>query len=369
MTGAWFAPTRRPSGSPRRPSLDGYYLHLATVDSGTLSVGDRVVLEVDEAARRATERNHTATHLLHAALKNLVGEHVSQAGSEVSPDRLRFDFTHHERVGDDLLRAIEQEVSEVIMRATEVVAAIRPLEAARAAGFVAMFGEKYGDEVRTLSIDDYSRELCGGTHVANSGNIGSFRIVSESAISAGTRRIEAVTGPRAAEQARAERGQLAEVAAALKVPVDEILPRVKVLVDEAKKLRKDLAKATAADVGKLLDELEAASVDHGAWRSVVFEAKGVPMKDLQDLLLRAKQRFESFAGVVLAPAEGEVLVAAAVSADLTGKLHAGTLVKEVAGLLGGGGGGRPELAQGKGRDPAKLAAARDLAIELLGPGC
>ncbi|MCA8943304.1 MAG: alanine--tRNA ligase [Planctomycetes bacterium] len=360
-----------PSGSAAvdsTASLDGYYLHTATVESGHLSVGDKVSLAVDEAARRATERNHTATHLLHAALKQVLGGHVSQAGSEVSPDRLRFDYTHGERLTDEQLEEIEDRVNAVIMTAEPVVARVQALENARRDGFVAMFGEKYGAEVRTLSVGEFSKELCGGTHVRNSGNIGAFRIVADQAISAGTRRIEAITGQRALAAARLERHQLAGIANLLKVPVDEVGARVGALVDESKKLRKELAKATAADVGKVLDDLLAAAVDHGSWRSVVFEAKGLQMNELQDLLARAKQKLDPFAGVVFVPNDGEVLVAAGVTKDLTERVNAGNVVKEIAGLLGGGGGGRAEMAQGKGRDASKLAAARERAAAMLAEG-
>ncbi len=347
-------------------SLDGYYLHTAKVREGTLKRGASVRMQVDASARRSTERNHTATHLLHAALKNVVGEHVSQAGSEVSPERLRFDYTHGERLSDEELSRIEDQVNGVVMDAEPVVAKIRGLDEAREAGFVAMFGEKYGDEVRTLSVGEYSKELCGGTHVANSGNIGSFRIVSDSAISAGTRRIEAITGASVVDAARGERHQLDSIAKLLKVQHgDDVSARVAQLVDDMKKLRKDLQKATAADVGKALDDLVAAAEDRDGWRSVVFQCPGLQMKEAQDLLNRAKKKLESFAGVVFVPGDGEVLVTAGVTKDLTDRIQAGAIVKECAGILGGGGGGKPEMAQGKGKDAGRLAEAVERATAML----
>ncbi len=346
-------------------SLDGFWLHDVVVAEGELRPGLKVEMVVAELARRATERNHTATHLLHAALKNVLGAHVSQAGSEVSPERLRFDYTHGERLSDEQVRAIEDEVNSVVLRAVPVVPRVRPLVEARAAGYVAMFGEKYGDEVRTLTVADYSKELCGGTHVGNSGNIGTFRIVSDSAISTGTRRIEAVTGFGALELARREHADLAALSHELKAPIGEVGEKVHGLLGETRRLRKELEKATAVDLDALLKKLEAAVVTRGDARTAVLRTGPLQMKELQDLLTRAKQKLEPFAGVVLSRCDDGVLVGAAVSKALTGRLRAGELVKELTGMLGGGGGGRPELAQGKGKDAARLDDAAARAEELL----
>ncbi|MFO1052003.1 MAG: alanine--tRNA ligase [Planctomycetota bacterium] len=345
--------------------LDGYRLHHAEIQAGALEVGAEVELAVDVVARRSTERNHTATHLLHAALKNRLGAHVSQAGSEVGPERLRFDYTHGERLSEDQLRAIEDEVNGVILSATAVKPAVSRLEEARAAGFVAMFGEKYGEEVRTLSVGTYSRELCGGTHVANTGNIGSFRIVSDGAISAGTRRIEAVTGLGALESARRDRAVLADLAQRLKAPSQEVAAKVEALIEDQKRLRKELEKARAADIGSLLAELGKVVVRHGAANTAVLVTGALEGKEIQDLLTRARQSHAPFAGVVLAKGADGVAVGAAVDPSLHGRLRAGDIVKEVCGVLGGGGGGRPELAQGKGKDPERLLAAQELASIML----
>ncbi len=345
--------------------MDHYHLHTAKVLEGELKQGSSCVLEVDAAARQATERNHTATHLMHAALKKVLGSHVGQAGSEVSPERLRFDYTHGERLSPAQITEIEDEVNREIMRATPVEAVIRDLEAARAAGFVAMFGEKYGAEVRTLAVGDYSLELCGGTHVANSGNIGAFRVVSEGAVSAGTRRIEGVTGQTAIDAARAERQALSLIAGNLKVQPLEVPERVQALVQEAKKLRKDLEKALATDLGQVYRELEAALVTSGSVKTAVFETKGLNMKELQDLMTRAKQALSPFAGAFFVSSEQGVLVGALVSPELTKTIRAGDLVKELCGVLGGGGGGRPEMAQGKGQDLSKLPEAKELALQKL----
>jgi len=343
-------------------SLDGYWLHHIKVVEGTLSAGSELQLEVDAAVRRATERNHTATHLLHAALKRQIGDHVSQAGSEVGPERLRFDYTHGERLTDDQIASIEDEVNAVVMEAIDVVPAVRTLKEARDAGFVAMFGEKYGDEVRTLSVGDFSRELCGGTHVRNSGNIGSFRIVHDVAVSAGTRRIEAVTGAGSAEAARRDRLAMASLAHRLKVPLAEVATKVEGLVEDLKKTRKELEKATAADLGAVLASME--SVDRSG-PGLVFQAPGLDMKELQELLTRVRQKFDPVAAVVFSPAGDGVLVGAAVSKELTGKVQAGGLVRALASVLGGGGGGKPEQAQGKGKDVSKLPEALETARKIL----
>lgn len=338
--------------------LDGFHLHAATIASGRIEAGQTATLQVDESARRATERNHTATHLLHAALKRVLGEHVSQAGSEVGPERLRFDYTQPEKPTAEQLQQVEDLVNAQVLLAIDARAVVRPLAEARAQGFVALFGEKYGEQVRTLQVGDFSRELCGGTHVRNTGNIGSFRIVAETAIAAGTRRIEAVTGFGALELARQERTLLGGIAAALKVPPAKVGERVQELADELKRVRRELEKALAPDLDAELARLQAAAAVHDGVHTVVHERPGLLAKDAQELLKRAQKALEPFAGVVFSVVDGEVQIVAAVSPALTGSLKAGELVKQLATLLGGGGGGRPEAAQGKGRDLQRLADAR-----------
>ena len=346
-------------------SLDGYWLHRLEVESGELETGQEVRMLVDAEARRATERNHTATHLLHAALKQVLGDHVSQAGSEVSAERLRFDYTQPEKPSAEKLQQVEDLVNEQVLLAIDVAARVQGLDEARGNGFVALFGEKYGEQVRTLQVGEFSKELCGGTHVRNTGNIGSFRLVSEGAVAAGTRRIEAVTGRTALQLARAERESLQAVAGQLKVPTDKVPARVKELADELKKTRKELEKALAPDLDAEIEKLAGQVVAHDGVHTVVFERPGLDTKGAQELLHRAQQRFAPFAGVVISPAADSVLVVANVHRELTDRLGAGDLVKELTGLLGGGGGGRPEGAQGKGRDVAKVAAAVARADEAL----
>ncbi|MBZ0152838.1 MAG: alanine--tRNA ligase [Planctomycetes bacterium] len=346
-------------------ALDGFHLHQAMVESGHLEAGQPCELQVDEAARRATERNHTATHLLHAALRRVLGDHVSQAGSEVSPDRLRFDYTQPEKPSAEQLQRVEDLVNGQILLAHDVAAVVRNLDEARANGFMALFGEKYGERVRTLQVGDFSKELCGGTHVRNSGNIGSFRIVTETAVAAGTRRLEAVTGLGALELARQERLWLGQLATALKVPVARVGERVAELSDELKKTRKELEKALAPDLDAELQKLRGLAADHAGSRTVVYVRPGLQAKDAQELLRRAQQALDPFAGVVLSPGAEDVQIVVAVSPALTSRVKAGDLVKALATLLGGGGGGRPEAAQGKGKDVGKVEAAAAAAAQAL----
>ena len=346
-------------------ALDGFHLHHATVTKGQLEAGQPATFEVDETARRATERNHTATHLLHAALKRVLGDHVSQAGSEVAPDRLRFDYTQPEKPTAEQLQRVETEVNAQILSATDVASRVQKLDAARAAGFMALFGEKYGEQVRTLQVGEFSRELCGGTHVKNSGNIGLFRITTEAAIAAGTRRIEAVTGTVALELARQEQRLVQTLATNLKVAPTKVADRVQELADELKKTKKDLEKALAPDLDVELQKLRAATTTHAGVHTVVFERPGLQPGYAMDLWKRAAKELDPLVAIVLSPIEGEVHVAVGVSPSLHGKLKAGDLVKALAGVLGGGGGGKPEFAQGKGKDPSRLPAAVDHALTAL----
>ncbi|MEY4672530.1 MAG: to alanyl-tRNA synthetase [Planctomycetota bacterium] len=338
-------------------AMDGYQLHHATVSDGMLRAGDGAELRVEEDARRATERNHTATHLLHAALRRVLGTHVSQAGSEVAPERLRFDYTHPEKPSAEQLQRIEEEVNAQILLANPVQALVRDLAEARSAGFMALFGEKYGDRVRTLQVGEFSRELCGGTHVQNSGNIGAFRITTETAVSAGTRRMEAVTGTTALQMSRDERRLLGDLAQNLKVAPAKVGERVGELLEELKKVRKELEKALTPDFEVELQKLLPALVTANGVHTLVAQRPGLQAghgMEVLRLLLKAR---DPVVAVLFCPAAGEVGVVAAVSPALHGKLKAGDLVKAAATTLGGGGGGKPDLASGKGRDPAKLAEA------------
>ena len=346
--------------------VGGAHAHLGVVRAGALAVGQRVRARVDEAARRATALNHSATHLLHAALRRVLGPHVQQKGSLVAPDRLRFDFSHDAPLTREQIEAVERLVNEQIRRNAEVRAEVRPYEEAVAAGAMALFGEKYGDEVRVLSIGDFSVELCGGTHVRRAGDIGLFKIVSESGVAAGVRRIEAVTGERALRWVEENEERLQRVAELLRGRPEEadeklrqLLERQRRLERELERLRQRLAAGGAGDLASRVVEVDGVKV-------LAARLDGADAKALRSAVDQWKARLGS-AVVVLGTAgeDGKVRLAAGVTDDLTDRLKAGELVNEVAARVGGRGGGRADFAQAGGTDAARLDEALAAVPELV----
>ena len=320
----------------------------------TLRRGDTVTAQVDAERRDATRRNHTATHLLHAALRNTLGTHVKQAGSLVAPERLRFDFTHYAGLDEQDQLDLEDLVNEHILKNDEVTTTVMDLEAAVGSGAMALFGEKYADEVRVLAISDFSKELCGGTHVRRTGDIGLFKITSESSVAAGTRRIEAVTGGGVLKQLRHASQMLALLAGELRAKPDELLPAVEKLAESEKKLRKELEaqqlKRASSEAGDLAREArEVKGVRVVAARVEVTDRAA--MRQMVDDL-RAK--LSSGVIVLGSVADGKVSLIAAVTKDLTQKLDAGKIVKQAAAYVEGSGGGRKDLAEAGGKNPARL---------------
>jgi len=349
---------------------EGYSFHLLELTEGQLRVGDEVELVIDAVARRETERHHTATHLLHQALKDVLGSHVSQAGSLVAPDRLRFDFTHSKALTDDQIKRVEDIVNREILKATPVEPRHMALTEARKAGFVAMFGEKYGDEVRTLSVGHFSRELCGGTHVANTGNIGSFRIVTETSVAAGVRRIEALVGFAALAAGRADSETLDGLARSLKTPKSEIENRIAGLHQRIRTLEKDLETARSQGAEDALAQLEAEirTRETSAGNAAVLAAHvdGLDQKGLLELCDRLRKKHPSFAGILIGSGAGGLPLVATVTANLVGAgFDAGKLLSTVARTLGGGGGGRAEMARGKGSKPEAVPEALAAAWQIL----
>ncbi len=341
------------------------------VTDGTLALGDRVVARVDRAARHATEANHTATHLLHAALRATLGEHVHQAGSYVGPDKLRFDFTHGTRLSPDELRAVEDEVNERVLENLPVRPQVTTLGEARSLGAMALFGEKYGDVVRMVEIGDgsFSRELCGGTHVRCTAEIGLVKILTESSNAANVRRIEALTGPEAVRYMRRRDELVAHTAAALKTEPERLAERVAALQEQARKGAKAGA-APAVDAEALAGRAE--RVDGARVLTEIVPA--TDPKALMDLGDRVKGKLGDDAAIVLGTAlEGRVHLVVAVTPALVARgVKAGAVIKLAAQVAGGGGGGRDTVAQAGGRDPDKLpealAAARaSIEAELSGP--
>lgn len=336
---------------------NGQNLHKAKVNAGVLKEGMTVHAQVDETMRRQTEKNHTVTHLLHQALKDVLGQHVNQAGSYVGPDRLRFDFSHFGQVKPNELEEIEHIVNEKIWASLPVTTETMPIDQAKEKGAMALFGEKYGDVVRVVSISDYSLELCGGCHVGNSASIGFFKILSESGIGAGTRRIEAVTGKAAYEIVSDELKRLDTIAELLKTKPVNLVHRVKSLLSELKDVHREneslSAKMANQEAGKMLNQVETIE----GVKVLVNQVQSTDMNTLRTTVDDLKQKISSGIIVLASSQNGKVNIIAAVTKDLTEKYHAGKLVKEVAKICGGGGGGRPDMAQAGGKNPEKLEEA------------
>ncbi len=327
-------------------------VHCIKIKEGSLLLDQEVELIVTADDRKASARNHTCTHLLHASLRRILGTHVQQAGSLVDCDRLRFDFTHISGLSQDELLAIERDVNRAILTNYPVIAESKSHEQALSEGAIALFGEKYGDEVRVLSIgnDDYkeSVELCGGTHLERTGEAGFFCIISESGIAAGTRRIEAATGWQAIAQMQKQRAELNEIAASLKAKSGEVVPRLEALQAENKKLRKDVEKSAqqaATDQGKdIINKCE----DLNGIKFLATAIGSMPMKALRELMDDVRSKLPTGVACLIANEEHKVNMLIYVSKDLHGRFTAPDLIKEVAPLIGGSGGGRPDMAQAGG---------------------
>lgn len=337
---------------------NGQHLHAIIVERGTVKKGSRYTARVDEAKRMRIVKNHTATHLLHQALKDVLGRHVNQAGSLVAPDRLRFDFTHFGQVKPEELERIEAIVNEQIWKSLPVDIFYKPLEEAKAMGAMALFGEKYGDIVRVVKVGDYSLELCGGCHVPNTSAIGLFKIVSESGIGAGTRRIEAVTGEAAYRFMSEQLAILQEAAQKLKTSPKELNARLDGLFAELKELERENESLASRLAHMEAEHLTRQVKDVNGVPVLAAKVQANDMNQLRAMADDLKQKLGT-AVIVLASAQGgKVQLIAAVTDDLVKKgFHAGKLVKEVASRCGGGGGGRPDLAQAGGKDPSKVGEA------------
>jgi alanyl-tRNA synthetase len=341
------------------------------VTRGTLRKGDTVAAAVDAGRRDAVRRNHTATHILHWALRKVLGEHVEQAGSYVAPDRLRFDFTHFSALEPRELARVEEVVNARILENAPVAAEQTTIDEARAQGAMALFGEKYGDEVRMVSVGDFSKELCGGTHCDRTGDIGLFKLVSETGIAAGVRRIEAVTGRGAYERVVEEEALLGRLGEVLKAPRDRLVARAEELVAETKQLARDLEKAkrqSFAGAGAGGPFQERAKIG-----DTVIIAGALEGGNANDLRIAADQlRKQHPSAVILlgtSSGGGAANLLCALTKDVVDKgLSAGSIVKAAAKEIGGGGGGRPDMAQAGGKNPAGLQAALDLGVKLAEDG-
>lgn len=330
--------------------------HQGTLTNGALKVGDKVAAQVDAVRRARTVRNHSATHLMHKALREVLGTHVQQKGSLVDPDKTRFDFSHNAPVTDDQIRQIEEIVNAEILANAPTVAAVMPFDDAVKSGAMALFGEKYADDVRVLSIGT-SKELCGGTHVMRTGDIGLFKIVVEAGVAAGIRRVEAITGDNALHYLQALDARLNEAAAALRAQPSELVPRIGQVQDQVRALEKELEKLKSKLASSQGDELASQAVDIKGLKVLAAQLEGADVKTLRETMDKLKDKLQSAAIVLAAVADGKVSLIAGVTADATSKVKAGELVNFVAQQVGGKGGGRPDMAQAGGTDPAGLPKA------------
>ena len=334
----------------------GQHLHHVTVLTGTVSKGDRVSTGVDDSLRQRTRLNHSATHLLHAALRSVLGDHVQQKGSLVDSERLRFDFSHFEAVTPEELKQIESMVNDQVRANTEVTTRLMSMDDAVEAGAMALFGEKYGDEVRVLAMGEagFSVELCGGTHVARTGDIGVMRITSESGVAAGVRRIEGVTGSGALAQMDLTEQHLAAVCDVVKGNNDNVADKVAGLRSENRELEKEIARLKQKLATGAGTDLTAEAVEVAGIKVLAANVEGADAKSLRDVLDQVKNKLGSGVILLSAVTDDKVALTAGVTKDLTDKVKAGDLMREFAMRLGGKGGGRPDMAQGGGSDVAAL---------------
>ena len=348
--------------------------HVAEVVDGPIKVGERVHAAIDHGRRELIRRNHTATHLLDAALKQVLGDHVNQAGSLVAPDRLRFDFTHFEAMTPDELERVEGLVNAEIFAAEPIVTRVMGLEEAKASGAVALFGEKYGDVVRVVSTGDtdtpFSRELCGGTHARNTSELGLFKIVSESSVGSNARRIEAVTSAGAIEYVDERLALMNEAAATLKCRPTDLPERVSQMRDELHESRKKLSVASGSATGDVIAAALKNAVDLGGYRCVFAKLAGISGKDLRNVWdsIRDSSNGEPIACVLASTApDGKVaLLAAGTDGAVKAGFAAGDVIKQISGIVGGRGGGRPNMAQAGGTDASRIGEALDTAKSALG---
>ncbi|NLZ48678.1 MAG: alanine--tRNA ligase [Clostridiales bacterium] len=349
-----------------KKNVGGKTLHFVKVIEGSLNTGDNITLEVDSVRRDNIRKNHTGTHLLQAALKAVLGDHVHQAGSLVEEDKLRFDFTHFTAMTEEEIAKVEALVNANVMKAEPVVTEELTLEEARTKGALALFDEKYGDLVRVVSVGDFSMELCGGTHVANSGEIGLFKIISETGVAAGVRRIEAVTGFNAIKHLNSSLETIKEVASNLKCSPKEVVNKAQSLVQELKEkereineLKKELAKGAEGELLNNIKEVKGV-------KYIVATVDNMDSENLRELGDRLRNKLQSGVVVLGSVYEGKVLLLAMATKDAVDKgVHCGKIIKEVATVAGGGGGGRPDMAQAGGKKPEKLTEAIDLVEKLL----
>lgn len=334
------------------------WLHIGHLKSGRLEIGQTLTATVDADRRAGIRRAHSATHILHHALRQTLGEQATQRGSKVDRDTLRFDFTHNKPVSDDELQTIENEINLRIAEGAAVTTKLMPIAEAKQLGAMALFGEKYPDVVRVVKMGDWSIELCGGTHLTSSGQVGFCKLVAEEPVAKGVRRISAVTGPKALEKTRQLESLVKELCVALKAPADELTKRVTALQDELRDTKRELSKLTSQAAAGTVDDLIAKAETVSGVRVITHLAENVSRDAIREMIDTLRDKAAPAAVLIGAVIDGKVSLTAAVTKDLIAKgLHAGDCVKSAAKIVGGGGGGRPDMAEAGGKDPSKLADA------------
>ncbi len=329
------------------------FIHLGKLTKGEISKAE-FTSEINIENRKSIARNHTATHLLHKALRDVLGDHVQQKGSLVHPDHLRFDFTHFQQVSKHELDMVERAVNAKVRECLELDTEIKSIDEARKAGAMALFGEKYGENVRVISIGNYSKELCGGTHLRFTGEIGFFKITSESSIAAGIRRIEAITGEKAEQYIKLMENEIDEIGRHLNAPASGVMEKIEKMLAENKKLHVQMKAIRVKSAGSALDDMISKAVDVNGVKLVVAKVNIPNPGMLRPIGDQLRDKLKSGIGVIFADAGGKVSVITIVTKDLTQQYHAGKIIGKVAELVGGKGGGRPDMAMAGGKDVNKI---------------
>ena len=342
---------------------DEKYLHFGKVETGMIQVGDVVNLKIDISKRKSTARNHTATHLLHKALKKVLGDHVNQAGSLVTPDRLRFDFTHFTALSADQLEEIERQVNDAILTNYPVNTEEMSLNEAKQKGATALFGEKYADTVRVVMVGDYSMELCGGTHISATGEAGLIKIVSESSIASGVRRIEALTGTGAIEWYKEREKLLNEASMAAKTNPEEISSKIAEMADELKKTRRELEEIKVKELKNSVNDIIQKASDISGIKVLAERMDGLDINGLRNTADMIKSKLGSSVVILASGMDGKVNLIVSATKDAVEKgIHCGKIIGEAAKAAGGGGGGRPDMAQAGGKDVNGIDKAIEIAL-------
>ncbi|NSB16508.1 alanine--tRNA ligase [Clostridium beijerinckii] len=357
-TGVIFNDSFKANVLDTKKNIGGKIVHFVEVVSGELKVGDTVTIEVDKVRRENIKKNHTATHLLDKALTEVLGSHVHQAGSYVSNDRLRFDFSHFEAMTEEEISRVEDLVNEAITSVTPVVTEVMDLQEAKNSGAIGIFDDKYADKVRVVSAGEYSKELCGGTHIDNTGKIGLFKIISESGIAAGTRRIEAVIGKEAYKIVNEKKDLLKEISIKLKCSEKELLAKLDQQVKELKEKDKEITALKSKFASMGIDDIVSSSRNVKDINVISYELKDVDSDTLRDVCEKVRDKAPNSIVLLMSANAGKVIICAMATKDAVAKgAHCGKLIKEISSMLGGGGGGRPDMAQAGGKMPEKIQEA------------